>query len=297
MSGPDELIPLARKAEDLGVSVLTVADHFDDQFAPIPAMMAVAMSTSTLRVGSLVFSNDYRHPVMLAKEAATVDVFSGGRLEFGIGAGWMTEDYRTAGMTMDRPGVRISRLGESIQVILSAWSGEQFDFDGRHYQVTEFTGAPLTHQRPHPPITIGGGGRSVLSLAGKYANTVGLNPILTSGVIDENAGPNATHEATEEKIGWIREAAGDRFDQIELQTRIHLVLVTDDRDSFFEALAGGFGLTPEQAKQTPHALCGTSDQIADDLIERRETLGISAVGISASALDDMAPVIAKLAGT
>lgn len=295
LAHPDQLVPLARKAEDLGVSVLTVADHLDDQVAPIPAMMAAALATTTLRVGSMVLSNDYRHPVMLAKEAATVDVLTGGRLEFGIGAGWMSEDYRMAGMTMDRPGVRIERLEEAIDVILAAWSGEPVEFSGEHYRVTDYIGTPLPHQRPHPPLFIGGGGRRILSLAGRRADTVGLNPILTSGVIDANAGPNATHEATEQKIRWIRDAAGERFEDIELQTRIHLVLVTDDRDGTFDALAGGFGLTPSDAARTPHALCGTVDQIVDDLIERRETLGISSIGISASSLDDMAPVIERLA--
>lgn len=297
MGHPDELVPLARKAESTGVSALTFADHLDDQLAPIPAMMAAALSTTTLRVGSMVLSNDYRHPLLLAKEAATVDVLTGGRLEFGIGAGWMTEDYRMAGMTMDRPGVRIDRLEEAVQLILAAWGGERIEFTGEHYEVTDYAGVPLPTQQPRPPIFIGGGGRRILSLAGRHADIVGLNPILTSGVIDANAGPNATHEATQRKISWIRAAAGERFDRIELQTRIHLVLVTDDRQGTFEALAGGFGLTPQEAARTPHALVGTVDQIVEDLIERRETLGISSVGISASSLKDMAPVIERLAGT
>lgn len=294
---PDELVPLARKAESLGVSTLTVADHLDDQLAPIPAMMAAAAATTHLRVGTMVLANDYRHPLLLAKEAATVDVLTGGRLEFGIGAGWMTEDYRMAGIPMDRPGVRIERLEEAIRVILGAWSGEQVEFTGEHYRVTGYVGVPVPVQQPRPPIFIGGGGRRILSLAGRHADTVGLNPILTSGVIDENAGPSATKRATQQKIDWIRAAAGERFDQIEIQTRIHLVLVTDDRDSVFESLSGGFGLTPTEAAETPHALCGTVDQIVDDLVERRETLGISSIGISAASLDDMAPVIDRLAGT
>lgn len=294
---PDELVPLARKAESLGVSALTVADHLDDQLAPIPAMMAAAAATTELRVGSMVLSNDYRHPLMLAKEAATIDALTGGRLDFGIGAGWMTEDYRMAGIPMDRPGIRIERLEEAIQIIRRAWNGERFDFDGQHYTVTNYAGVPLPHRHPGPPLFIGGGGRRILSLAGRHADVVGLNPILTSGVIDANAGPSATKEATMRKIDWIREAAGDRFDQIEIQTRIHLVLMTDDREGVFDALAGGFGLKPAEAAETPHALCGTVDQIVDDLIERRETLGISSIGISASSLDDIAPVIERLAGT
>lgn len=296
LSHPDDLRPLARRSEDLGVSVLTVADHLDDQLAPIAALMAAADATTTLRVGSLVFANDYRHPVVLAKEAATVDVLSGGRLEFGIGAGWMAHDYESAGLTMERPGVRIERLEEAIEVITAMWGDGPVHHEGTHYRVQGLEGQPKPAQRPHPPIVIGGGGPKVLALAGRHADIVGLNPALAAGVIDANAGPSATAEATEAKIAIVRDAAGERFDRIELQTRIHLAIVTDDRDSMFELFAEGFGLTPEQARRSPHALCGTVDEIVDDLVERRERYGISTIGISASALEDMAPVIDRLAG-
>ncbi|MDQ2679327.1 MAG: TIGR03621 family F420-dependent LLM class oxidoreductase [Actinomycetota bacterium] len=294
---PDELRPLARKAEDLGVSTLTMADHLDDQVAPIAGLMAVADATTTLRVGSLVFCNDYRHPVVLAKEAATIDVLSGGRLDFGIGAGWMTDDYAASGIAMDRPGVRIARLEEALEIITSMWTDDVTNFDGTHYTVTGLVGLPRPVQSPRPPIVIGGGGPKVLALAGRHADIVGLNPTLTAGVIDAAAGPSATAAATEEKIAIVRAAAGDRFEQIELQTRVHLAIVTDDRDAMFELFADGFGLTADEARHSPHALCGTVDQIVEDLEARRERFGISAIGLSASSLDDMAPVIARLAGT
>ncbi len=294
---PDELRPLARRAEDLGAAALTVADHLDDQLAPLAALMAVADATTTLRIGSMVFANDYRHPVVLAKEAATIDVLSGGRLEFGLGAGWMSEDYRTAGIPMDRPGVRIDRLEEALQIVTALWDDGPVDFTGTHYRIDGLEGLPKPAQRPRPPIVVGGGGPRVLGLAARYADIVALNPNLRAGVIDAQAGPSATAEATEAKIAHIREQAGDRFDQLELQTRIHLAIVTDDRDSILEAFADGFGVTPEQARHTPHALVGTVEQIVDDLVERRERFGISTIGISASALDDLAPVIDRLAGT
>lgn len=294
---PGALVPLARKAEDLGVSVLTVADHLDDQLAPIAALMAAADATTTLRVGSLVFANDYRHPVLLAKEAATIDVLSGGRLEFGIGAGWMNDDYESAGIPMDRPSTRIERLEEAVVIIRGLWSDGPVDFAGKHYQLRTMEGLPKPLQRPHPPIVIGGGGPRLLALAGRHADIIGLNPSLTAGVIDSQAGPSATAEATDEKLRIIREAAGERFDRIELQTRIHLAIVTDDRQAMFELFADGFGLTPDQARNSPHALCGTVEQMVDDLRERRERFGISTIGLSASSLDDMAPVIAALAGT
>lgn len=294
---PDELRPLAKRAEDIGASALTVADHLDDQLAPFAALMAAADATTTLRVGSMVFANDYRHPAILAKEAATIDVLTGGRLELGLGAGWMVDDYRAAGLPMDRPGVRIARLEEALQIITALWGDGPVHFSGEHYTIDGLEGLPKPLQQPCPPIVIGGGGPRVLGLAARYADIVGLNPDLRAGVIDATAGPSATAEATEAKIAHVREVAGQRFDDLELSTRIHLAIVTDDRDSMFEAFAAGFGLTPDQARHSPHALCGTVDQIVDDLVERRERFGISAIGLSASSLDDLAPVIARLAGT
>ncbi len=297
MESPEELRPLARKAEDLGVAVLTVADHLDDQLSPLVALMAAADATTDLRVGSLVFSNDYRHPAMLAKEAATVDRLSGGRLELGLGAGWMLEDYRTTGIPLDTPSVRIERLDESLGIIRSLWAGGEVHHKGTHYTIDGLASAPLPLQRPGPPIWVGGGGRKVLEVAARHADVVHLNPSLRAGVIDHRAGPSSTEAATDAKLGWVRAVAGDRFGDIELGVRIHLAIVTDERDELFAAMAGGFGLTPEEARGTPHALCGTTDQIAHDLVERRDRFGISNIGISASALDDLAPVIAKLAGT
>ena len=297
MERPEDLVPLARKAEDIGVAVLTVADHLDDQLAPIAALMAAADATTDLRVGTLVFANDYRHPAVLAKEAATVDRLSGGRLEFGLGAGWMTTDYEATGIPLDTASVRIARLEEALQVITALWSGEPVDHHGRFYDITGLVGTPLPAQRPHPPIVIGGGGRRVLEVAGRHADIVNLNPALAAGVIDHRAGPSATPGATEQKIDWIRAAAGDRFDDIELGTRIHLAIVTDDRAEMFDALAGGFGMTAEEAAGSPHALCGTLDEMAEDLEDRRERYGISTIGLSASSLDELAPLISRLAGT
>jgi len=297
LEAPEQLRPLARKAEDIGVSVLTVADHIDDQLSPIAALMAAADATTTLRVGSLVFSNDYRHPVLLAKEAATIDRLSGGRLEFGLGAGWMLDDYRGAGMTLDRPSVRIERMEESLGVIRRLWSGEAVTHHGLNYDIDDLALTPTPSQRPAPPVWVGGGGRKVLEVAARCADVVHLNPSLTAGVIDHRAGPTATAEATDRKLGWILDAAPDRFASLEIGVRIHLALVTDDRDELYEALAGGFGLSADEAKGSPHALCGTVEQIADDIVERRERFGISNIGLSASSMDDLRPVIERLAGS
>lgn len=288
---------LARRCEDVGASTLTMADHLDEQFAPIAALMAAAAATTELRIGALVFCNDYRHPAVLAKEAATLDVLSDGRLELGLGAGWMASDYAQAGIPLDPAGERIDRLAEAIPIITGLLAGETVHHQGEHYRIDGLTGSPRTVQRPHPPILIGGGGRRVLSLAAREADIIGLNIDLRAGVIDARSGPNATVEATDEKLGWVRDAAGDRFDQLELQVRIHLAMVTDDRRGIADAMGPALGLSPDAALQTPHALVGTVEEICDQLVERRERWGISYIGLSADSLDQMVPVIGRLAGS
>jgi probable F420-dependent oxidoreductase len=295
--GRQAWIRLARTCEGLGYSTLTVADHFDDQLAPIPALMAAADATTTLRIGALVLCTDFTHPVIIAKEAATIDLLSDGRFELGLGAGWMTSDYAQTGIAFDPPGTRIERMGEALTVIDQLWSDAPCTFTGRHFTINQLDGQPKPAQRPRPPVLVGGGGKRVLSLAAQRADIVGINVDLRHGVIDDRAGPSATDEATAQKLAWIRDAAGDRFDQLELHVRVHLVVVSDNRRGMASALAPAFGVSLEQALRSPHALAGTVDQIVDDLIERRELWGISYIGVGLDALHTMAPVVAKLAST
>ncbi|MGK2948913.1 MAG: TIGR03621 family F420-dependent LLM class oxidoreductase [Acidimicrobiales bacterium] len=287
----------ARRAEDLGWSTLTMADHFDTGLGPVPALMAAADATTTLRVGSMVLGNDYRHPVVVAKEAATLDVLTGGRFELGLGAGWMTADYEAAGIPIDPAGRRVDRLVEALAVVKGLWADGPLDIDGEHYRISGLEGLPRPISAGGPPIVIGGGGPRVLRLAAREADIVAVNVNLRAGVIDERAFPDGTPESTDRKIDWVREAAGARFEAVELQVRVHLAMVTDDRASVIEAMAPGFGLTPTQAAETPHALIGSVDEICDQLMERRQRWGISYLGLSADQLDAFAPVIARLAGT
>src|SRR6476660_4849614 len=163
-------LALARKAEDLGYSTLFMPDHFGEQLAPVPALMAAADATTDLRLGALVFDNDYKHPVVLAKEIATLDVLSNGRIEFGIGAGWMTTDYEQSGIPKDRDGVRIDRMVEALDVYRGAWAEGSFSFKGEHYTITDYDGLPKPLQQPGPPILIGGGGPKVLRIAAQHAD-------------------------------------------------------------------------------------------------------------------------------
>lgn len=286
-------LELARKTEDLGYSALTIPDHLDSQLAPIPALTAAAGVTSTLRLLTLVLANDYRHPVMTAKEAATLDLISDGRLELGIGAGWMTSDYQSAGLDHDKPSVRIRRLGEAVSIIKGLFAEGPVDFDGEFYNITNLEGFPKPQQQSLP-IMIAGGKQKILTLAAQHADIVGFNPGLTAGVIDARAGATATPEATDEKLGWIKASAGDRFESIELQTRVHMAAIVDNRDELAEAAGSGFGMTPEQALNSPHVLVGTVEQCVETVQQWRERWGISYIGLSYDAVDQMAPVVAAL---
>jgi probable F420-dependent oxidoreductase len=293
----DEWLAHARKAEDLGYSTFFMPDHFGDQLAPVPALMAVADATTELRVGSLVFDNDYKHPLVLAKEAATVDLLSGGRMELGLGAGWMKSDYDESGIPYDSPAVRVDRFEEGLAVVkgLLGAAGGTFSFSGSHYTVTAGHGQPAPVQQPLP-ILVGGGARRVLTIAGREADIVGINFNLRAGAVTPDTGPDGTAEMTEQKLAWVREGAGDRYDQIELQMMVVMAMVTDDRAGLFERMAAGFKLTPEQAAEVPAVLAGTTDEMIDDLQARRQRYGFSYIVFQGPVYEAMAPVVAKLAG-
>jgi len=287
----------ARRVEADGYDTLSMPDHLDDQWAPMPALAAAAAATTTLRIGTMVVDNDFRHPVVMAKEAATLDVVSDGRFELGMGAGWQHSDYRHSGISHDAAATRVERLGEALVVIKSLLAGERCSFAGRHYSVTDLAGTPLPVQRPHPPILVGGGSRRVLTVAGREADIVSLNFDLRSGALGPEVGPTGTEAATVAKLAWVADAAGPRFAELELSVRVFIAVVTDQRAEVVAGLATGFGITPDEVLGTPHVLVGSVDQIVDDLVRRRDELGLSYVVFSGGALEEMAPVVARLAGT
>jgi probable F420-dependent oxidoreductase len=288
----------ARRAEALGYSTLFVPDHFvDHPLAPMPALATAAAVTTTLRIGPLVLGNDYKHPVVLAREAATLDLLSGGRLELGIGAGWMTADYTKAGMRLDPPSVRIARLEEAVLVLKGLFADGPFSFSGEHYTVSDLDGHPKPVQRPHPPFTIGGGAPKILGVAARHAATVGINANLRRGdPRSPDAAASLVPLATDQKLAWLRDAAGERFDDLEIQTLVGFVQVTDDGGPLLDAVASGFGVDAADARMAPVILVGDRDEMVDVLEERRARWQMSYHVIPREAMEAFAPVVERLAG-
>lgn len=289
-------VELARSCEDLGYSCLTMPDHFDDQLAPVPALMTAANVTTTLRVGALVWDNDYKHPAVLAKELATMDVLSDGRLELGIGAGWMISDYEQMGIPYDSAKVRIDRFVEGLAVIKGAMAEGPFSFSGDHYTITNYNGTPKPVQAPCPPILIGGGGKRVLTIAARQADIVGINATMSAGVVGPEAFSTMTAEAVDEKVAIVRDAAGSRINDIEMNVRAFLVSITDDAAQASAGIASMLGVEQQMVEQTPFALVGPPSKLIEDLLTRRERWGFSYIIVGAEDVETFAPVVAALNG-
>jgi probable F420-dependent oxidoreductase len=295
--GRSEWADQARRIEDTGFSTLLVPDHFDERFAPMPALVAAAQVTSALRVGTLVIGNDYRHPLLLAKEAATVDVLTDGRFEFGIGAGWERRDYDWSGIPFDPARTRVDRLEESVAILKGLWADGPFTHHGRHYDIEEHEGTPKPVQRPHPPMLIGAGGKRMLELAASEADIVSVNFRLDAGRFGADSASTGTAAATQQKLDWLRQAAGERFDCLELSVTIFAAVVTDQREDAARMLGRAFGLTAEETLASPHLLVGSIEQIAEELQHRREQFGFSYVAFALDTWQAMSPVVEQLAGT
>ena len=268
--------------EALGYASVLWPDHFGSQWEPVAALAAAAAVTRRLRVGSLVYDVDYRHPVVLAKAAATTHLLSGGRCEFGIGAGWMETDYVEAGIAYDRPGVRIARLDEALQIVKSMWTRERTSFEGEHYKIREVARAAELDPGDLPRILVGGGGRRVLTLAGRHADIVGINPSLPEGRITAHTAADLAPERIREKVEWVRRGASDAGrdpEALELNTLVFATVVTDDPKPIREALSRNTGMTPEQIAACPIFLTGSAAEIGEGLERRREEFGISYVVI------------------
>ncbi len=288
----------ARKAEDLGYSSLFLPDHFGDQFAPVPALAAAAAVTTSLRVGALVWDNDYKHPVVLAKEAATIDVMSGGRLEFGIGAGWMNTDYEQSGIPKDPASVRIARLAEAVAIYKGLWGPGEFSFSGEHYTISNLDGLPKPIQQPHPPVLIGGGGPKMIALAAREADIVGINPTIAKGYVNASSASEIAPDHIGKKVDRLREEAGDRFQDLELNILVFATMIGQSASARREQMSELLSITVDDLDATPNAWIGDTSSVVDKLRAARERWGTSYFVLQGeAAMDQAAPVVAELAGT
>lgn len=296
-SSKDDWRSQARKIEDLGYSTILAPDHFEMvSIDPTVALMAAAEATSKLRVGSFVFNNDLRHPALLAKAVATLDLLTDGRFEFGLGSGYLPDDYEKTGIPLDPPGVRIERMVEALQVMKGFFSEAPVSFSGKHYTVNGLQGLPKPVQKPHPPLYLGGGGKRILTLAAREADILGFTAILKPGGVGFVM-TDVTAEATAQKAAWVREAAGERYPQLEINSFVFKVALTDRREATAAHMAPYLGLSAEQILGSPHFLIGTAEQIGEDLLRQREWFGISYYSILGDEnIEALGPVIARLAG-
>lgn len=303
---PKRWLEQVRRIEALGYASFLIRDHlvsdyFGHQYAPIAALSMAASVSERLAIGTLEIDNDFRHPAMLAKEMATLDLFSNGRLELGLGAGWLRNEYDQAGLAYDSAGVRIERLAEAIQVIKGLWSGRAFRFEGKHYRIDGLESFPQPFQsaeRTRPRLLLGGGRRRMLQLAGREADTISLlTTSVGSGVLVSEPNERSA-QALEEKLSWIKEGAGERFEQIELNIMPSLIISDQRRvaSERFLAQQGWSGVSYEALWEMPSVLIGSVDQICDTLIERRERFGISYYVVRDAQFEAFAPIVARLAG-
>ncbi len=312
----------AKKAEASGYDIITMPDHFTNQYAPIPALMSAADATSSLRIGMLVLDNDFRHPVVLAKELATLDILSEGRLEIGIGAGWMPSDYEFSGIIFENPSIRINKLEESIAVIKASFKEKKFDFDGNFFKIKNYEGFPKPVQSPMPPLLMGGGGTKMLTLAVREANIISIANTKTKDFGEDVIGrmssiaKSATEltkfeektipkksihslskSAVDEKISKICLLAGEKIQDIELNIRPFMINITKNVNSAVANLAVRLGEEAQDVLDNPFALIGPPEKLIDDLLQRRDHWGISYVTVGLDDIDTFAPVVSHLRGT
>lgn len=289
----------AKYAEQQGYSSLLIPDHFHHQYAPISALAAAAAATTEIKVGALVFGNDYRHPVTLAKEMATLDQISQGRCEFGIGAGWMRSDYEQLGLPYDRPGLRIDRMIEGLEIIRGCWGAEPFNFAGQHYSISNYDGQPKPYSTAGPPIIIGGGGPRMLGVAATHADIVGITANLRSGEIGEDAVADSMPAAYDAKLARLRESAGERLESLEISSLTMFTSITNDRTKTFNDLSAMMCMPASEIADSPAVLAGSVPEIIETLQYRRERWGFNYVVVQqdgGTSMEQFPKVVAALSG-
>ncbi|MFE3170609.1 TIGR03621 family F420-dependent LLM class oxidoreductase [Amycolatopsis sp. NPDC059090] len=287
---------IARRAERLGYSSILIPDHLNDHFPPLVGMTLAAEATTSLKVGTLVCNNDFREPTMLAKEIAALNSASGDRIEFGLGAGWQQEEYDRLGIKFDRPGVRIERLTESVQLMKELWTTGQVRMNGKHYTVEASVGIPATNEFRCPSLTIGGGGRKVLSLAAEKADIVGFNASMRSGTRDNETARSITAESFEQRVAWVRDAAGDRLAKLEFQCLLAVCQIVPDRQEMIETLTRHTPLNAEEIATSPALLFGSAEEICAQLEQWRDQFGFTYWVVPAASMESFAPVVEHMTG-
>jgi probable F420-dependent oxidoreductase len=298
---------VATKVEDLGYSTLFLADHYlgpgpaqrqahtpRQDLAPIAALGVAAAVTSAIRIGCRVFCIDYHVPAVLAKEAATLDLLSDGRLEFGLGAGWSDGEYRAMGLEFGPPGQRLTKLAEVVGLVKAHCTGDEIACRGEFVDVQGYVGTPLPVQRPHPPIMLGGARERMLSYAGREADIVSISNV--AFVARNEAGMTPLEEAGR-RVGFVRAAAGERFERLDVESSPYFTAVTDDPESALSDISRTTGIAVEVLRDHPNVLVGSVDTMVDTLQTRREALGINYVTVQQNGIDEFAPVVARMTGT
>ena len=292
-----EFCEQVKRIEAQGYDTFAGPDHFGTDLAPGPMLAAAALATTSMRLSCTVYDNDFRHPALLAKEVATIDVLSDGRMEMGIGAGWIKAEYDRIGMSFDSPGTRVDRMQEAVRIIKGLWGDDPVCFSGQHYTITELEGFPKPVQKPGPPVFIGAGGKRMLSFAAREADIIGiLAQALPQGGLDF---ASDTEERLERQVGWVRDAAGDRFPDIELALLFWHVQITDTPRDVAEGIASSRSTptSPEQILESPYFLIGSVEHMAERLHELRDRFGITYFKALDASREDLAPVVSRLAGT
>ena len=284
----------ARELEAMGYSTLFAPDHLNEGYGPITAMATAAAATTTLKVATAVFAVDFRHPAILARELASIDQLSGGRLEVGLGAGYMVDDYATSGIRMDSPRIRVDRLMEYVAVLRGLFGDGSFTFEGEHYRVTGLDGSPAPHTPGGPPILVAGGGRRMLTFAAQQADIVGVNPSLPTSAQAERSALDALPARIDTKFEWIREAAGERLADLEIHAWLRHAHVTNDVPGTVAPLARSLGGAVEDVLGSPIVLIGSVGEIIERLHERRERWGYSYYTLQQPVAREFAAVVARL---
>jgi probable F420-dependent oxidoreductase len=303
VNDPGEWLALARCAEDTGYASFMVPDHLG-RLSTFPALMAAAGATQNIKLSTYVLNQDFRHPAVLAQEATSVQLLTGGRLELGIGAGWARREYTQTGLQYDDAAMRVSRFDEYLQVVKGLLSAtEPFSFDGQFFHLEDY--APLPKYSTPPPILVGGGSPHILRISGRLADIISISTRASpDGRVDM---PNVALGAVEKKLRYIRESAGERFDQIELNMTIRDVCVAEDRRAAARQLLASWAsrprmlanveqVTEEDVLNSPHIAIGTAQQIVEQFETARERWGIAYIEVSSTDADAIAPVVEQLAG-